>query len=67
MRVEEALGEVDRFVDRAVVHGTPTLRIVHGVGTGKLMEAIRHRLAETPGIAVKLDERNSGVTIVELQ
>ena len=66
MRVEEALGEVDRFVDRAIVHGTPTLRIVHGIGTGKLMQAIRHHLRETPDIAVKNDERNSGVTIVEL-
>ena len=67
MRVEEALREVDRFVDRAIVHGTPRLRIVHGIGTGRLMDAIRHRLLETPHIEVKGDEGNSGVTIVELQ
>jgi DNA mismatch repair protein MutS2 len=67
MRVEEALREVDRFVDRAIVHGTPRLCIVHGIGTGKLMDAIRHHLLETPHIEVKGDERNSGVTIVELQ
>ncbi len=67
MRVEEALSEVDRFVDRAIVHGTPRLRIVHGIGTGRLMDAIRRRLLETPHIEVKGEEANSGVTIVELQ
>ncbi len=41
LRVEEALEEVDRFVDRAIVHGTPTLKILHGIGTGRLMQAIR--------------------------
>jgi DNA mismatch repair protein MutS2 len=68
MRVEEALREVDRFVDRAIVHGALKLRIIHGIGTGRLMEAIRHHLSETPNIErVKGDETNSGVTIVELQ
>jgi DNA mismatch repair protein MutS2 len=67
MRVEEALSEVDRFVDRAIVHGTPRLRIVHGIGTGRLMDAIRHHLLETPHIEVKGDKANPGVTIVELQ
>jgi DNA mismatch repair protein MutS2 len=67
MRVDEALHEVDRFVDRAIVHGTPRLRIVHGIGTGKLMDAIRHHLLETPHIEVKGEKANAGVTIVELQ
>ena len=56
MRVEEALREVDRFVDRAIVHGTPRLRIVHGIGTGRLMDAIRHHLLDTPHIEVKGEE-----------
>jgi DNA mismatch repair protein MutS2 len=68
MRVEEALREVDRFVDRAIVHGALKLRIIHGIGTGRLMEAIRHHLSETPNIErVARDGTNSGVTIVELQ
>jgi len=68
MRVEEALHEVDRFVDRAIVHGALRLRIIHGIGSGRLMEAIRHRLSETPHIErIKGDEGNAGVTIVELQ
>jgi DNA mismatch repair protein MutS2 len=67
MRVDEALEEVDRFVDRAIVHGNSQLKIVHGIGTGRLMSAIRSYLAEATHVKdVKKDEKNSGVTIVEL-
>jgi len=67
MRVEEALDEVDRFVDRAIVHGTPRLKILHGIGTGRLMTAIRSHLSEAGYVKdVIKDEKNSGITIVEL-
>jgi DNA mismatch repair protein MutS2 len=67
MRVDEALEEVDRFVDRAVVHGNSHLKIIHGIGTGRLMTAIRGHLSEAHHVKdVKKDEKNSGVTIVEL-
>lgn len=66
MRVEEALRSVDKFLDRAVVQGIPHVRILHGVGTGRLMQAVRGRLADTGYVrAFHGDERNSGVTIVE--
>lgn len=67
MRVEEAIEEVDRFMDRAIVHGASRLRILHGIGTGKLMTAIRSHLSEANYVKdIIKDERNSGVTIVEL-
>ena len=67
MRVDEAIEEIDRFVDRAIVHGTSQLRIVHGIGTGRLMTAIRDHLSGAGYIKeIRKDERNSGVTIVEL-
>ncbi len=67
MRVEEALVEVDRFVDRAIVHGTSRLKILHGIGTGRLMTAIRSHLSEAGYVKdVIKDEKNSGITIVEL-
>jgi len=67
LRVDEALSEVDRFVDRAIVHGAPSVRILHGIGTGRLMRAIREHLSDAGHIKeIKYDEKNSGVTIVEL-
>jgi DNA mismatch repair protein MutS2 len=66
MRVEEALKTVDTFLDRAVVEGISQVRIVHGVGTGRLMQAVRGHLGETPYVRTfHPDERNAGVTIVE--
>jgi DNA mismatch repair protein MutS2 len=68
MRVEDALREVDKFVDRAIVQGMPKLKVLHGVGTGRLMNAIRDHLGKTGFVAgLVKDERNAGVTIVELQ
>jgi DNA mismatch repair protein MutS2 len=68
MRVEDAPIEVDRFLDRAIVQGTTHLRILHGIGTGRLMGAIRRHLEEAAYVKdVRKDEKNSGVTVVELQ
>ncbi|MEN6615505.1 MAG: Smr/MutS family protein, partial [Syntrophorhabdus sp.] len=66
MRVDEALKRLDQFIDRAVVQGVPQVKILHGVGTGRLMHAVRERLADTPYVrAYHADEHNAGVTIVE--
>lgn len=66
MRVDEALRNVDKFLDRAVVQGVPHVRILHGVGTGRLMQAVRDHLADAGYVRTfHGDERNSGITIVE--
>jgi len=68
MRVEEAIEEVERFVDRALALGMESVRILHGIGTGRLMNAIRNHLKAMPYVkGVRLDERNPGVTVVELR
>jgi DNA mismatch repair protein MutS2 len=67
MRVDEALRELDRFIDRAMVHGTAKVRIVHGIGTGRLMNAVRDHLSQIQDIKkIESDATNSGVTVVEL-
>ncbi len=67
MRVEEALKEIDRFIDRAIVQETSQIRIVHGIGTGKLMNAIREHLEGMRYIKdIKKDNTNAGVTIIDL-
>ncbi|HQE80598.1 MAG TPA: Smr/MutS family protein [Syntrophorhabdaceae bacterium] len=67
MRVEEALEELDRFVDRAVVQGVQKVRVLHGIGTGRLMNAVRKHFADTKYIkGIIRDEKNTGITILEL-
>jgi len=43
-RVADALPLIDKVIDRAMVEGEFSLRIIHGHGTGKLKEAIREHL-----------------------
>jgi len=67
LRVEEALEKLDRFMDSALVRGISKARIIHGIGTGRLMNAVKNRLNETKYIKkIERDERNAGVTLVEM-
>ena len=50
-RVDEALPEVERAVNEALLAGKGALRIVHGHGTGRLAAAVREYLAGHPGVA----------------
>ena len=43
-RVADALPLIDKIIDRAIVEGELSLRIVHGYGTGQLRGAIREHL-----------------------
>jgi DNA mismatch repair protein MutS2 len=43
-RVGDALPLIDKMIDRALVEGDGSLRIIHGYGTGKLKQAIREHL-----------------------
>ncbi len=69
-RVDEALAEVQRFVDEAVVGGVPSVEILHGKGTGALRQAIHQQLAARPDVAgfadAPPDRGGHGVTVVEL-
>jgi DNA mismatch repair protein MutS2 len=67
MRVEEALKEIEKFLDRAIVQEISQVKIVHGIGTGRLMNAIRKHLEDMNYIkGIKRDDTNAGVTIIEL-
>ncbi len=69
-RVDEALSEVQRFVDEAVVGGVPSVEILHGKGTGALRQAIHQQLAGRPDVAAfgvaPADRGGDGVTVVDL-
>lgn len=67
MRVDEALRVLDKFVDKALIQGMPRIRILHGIGTGRLMNAVKEHFSRTDFIkGIKSDEKNTGVTILEL-
>lgn len=54
MRVEEGLDAVDHFLDQAVAHRLKQVRIIHGMGTGKLRSAIWQYLDKHPNVKSKM-------------
>ena len=71
MRAEDALDEMDHYLDDAYAAGLPYARIVHGKGTGTLRQAVRQALSASPLVASwenALDnEGGEGVTIVHFK
>ncbi len=70
-RVEEALNEVNQFIDEALMVGTSEVKILHGKGNGILKEEIRKLLRTIGGISSIADEHlefgGSGITVVRFQ
>ncbi len=71
MTVPEALSEVDNFIDRAVLNNLEEIKVIHGVGTGKLREAISAHLRRHKNVSSfrlgKYGEGETGVTIITLK
>ena len=68
---DQAVRELEHFIDRAVVEGFSTLRIIHGYGSGVLRKAVRDYLDKLP---YRIDyedapynEGGMGVTIVHIK
>lgn len=71
-RVEEALPEVTRFLDEAVVAGLPRVYLLHGKGTGILKSALWRFVKETYPQVKKLhhppdSDGGGGVTVCVLE
>ena len=71
LTVHEALPEVEAFIDSAVIANLEEVRIVHGVGTGKLRAGIHEYLRTHRNVAEyrlgKYGEGETGVTIVKIR
>lgn len=71
MTVSEAIEEADAFIDRGVLSGLEEVKLVHGIGTGKLREGLREHLRKHKNVAEfrsgKYGEGEAGVTIVKLK
>jgi DNA mismatch repair protein MutS2 len=70
-QVDEALNNLDFYLDKAFLAGLPWARIIHGMGTGRLRSAVRKILKQHPQIKGfergKENEGGDGVTIVTFQ
>ena len=71
MSVEEALMEVDQFIDHAVMNGQTMVYLIHGKGTGALRNAIHQHLRGHKNVKSfrlgRYGEGEAGVTVVELK
>lgn len=63
--VDEALADVELFVNDALLDGHGEVRVIHGRGGGRVKAAVHHYLRQLPAVAsFRLDPANPGVTIV---
>ena len=71
MASDEAIIELDRYIDNAVLAGITDIRIIHGKGTGVLRKAVsehlkRHKSIKSYRLGV-FGEGENGVTIAEVK
>ena len=69
VRVVDALDRLEGFLDKAVLAGLSSVRLVHGEGTGALRSALRERLTghvHVRSFASEDGNRADGATVVEL-
>jgi DNA mismatch repair protein MutS2 len=68
--VEEALPELERYLDAAYLAGMPWVRVIHGKGTGKLRQGVREFLRANAVVksheSGQEGEGGDGVTVVKL-
>ncbi|MBO5321300.1 MAG: endonuclease MutS2 [Clostridia bacterium] len=71
MASDEALLELDRYIDNALVSGLESIRIIHGKGTGVLRKSVQTHLRSHKAVKTfrlgTFGEGENGVTIAELK
>ena len=69
-RLNDAIEKVTKYIDDAVMLSIPSVRIIHGKGTGVLRDEIQKLLRTMPGVEKVADEHiqfgGTGVTVVTL-
>jgi len=71
MRVEQALSELESFISHAAAAGMREVRVIHGIGTGRLREAVREELERHPLVEAhrpgEPHEGRDGATVVTVR
>jgi DNA mismatch repair protein MutS2 len=71
LRADEAVREVESFLDLAFRNGDPGVLVLHGHGTGALKQAVREYLEDSPYVRMyrpgESHEGGDGVTVVGLR
>ena len=63
MHVDEAMDEMDAFIDQARLHHMKTFRIIHGDGSGALRKAVHAKLAKMSDVeSYRIGMPNEGGT-----
>jgi DNA mismatch repair protein MutS2 len=69
--IDEATGELEKYLDRAFLAGLPRIRVIHGHGAGILRRGVREFLKSHPHVATFAEapqnEGGQGATLVELR
>jgi len=66
--VDEALPAVEQYLERALGRGMSRVRIIHGIGTGRLRDAITDLLRRHPQVRqFQAGDVGGGSTVVELE
>lgn len=67
-RVDEAIPEVDRFLNHCLLAGISPVRIIHGKGTGRLRKGIHDHLKTLPYVTEfhEADVRSGGAGVTEV-
>lgn len=70
LNVQEAIVELDKYLDDAVLVNMPNVRIIHGKGTGQLKKGVEEYLQAHPSVKgfteAAISEGGAGATIVSL-
>jgi DNA mismatch repair protein MutS2 len=71
LTVEDALYQLEKYLDQAILAGLPGFRVIHGKGTGALRQAVQKYLRDNPVVKsaafAEQNEGGLGATVVELK